>query len=246
MSLQAEQVKDLNIESLLFRTKDQSQTLIVAFANLMPDNSLAPFCYLESLKKYPVNQLFIRDTHKFMYLRGIDQALDSVHKLSEFLCQQMVQFGNQKTIFLGNSSGGYAAVLYGILTRPDVVLAFAPRTYLDKKNRKKHLDFRNPHIVDTVAQASRSYGFQRYLDLKKLDKHVRNHKTGFHLFWDRLYRIDDINASRMQSRNYFHHPYDQGGHLIAKHLRDMGVFDAYLQKILGPDNSSQGNTPKGV
>ncbi len=239
MSLEDIKVKDLSIKSSLFRTVDQSQVLIVAFANLMLDNSLAPFCYVESLKKYPVNQLFIRDTHKFMYLRGIDQTLNSVNKLLGFLRQQMAQFGNHKTIFLGNSSGGYAAVLYGILTRPDVVLAFAPRTYLDKKNRAKHSDFRNPHIVDMVAQASRHYGAQRYLDLKKLNQRIRNRKTVFHLFWDRQYRIDDINASRMKFRNIIHHPYDQGGHLIAKYLRDTGVFDAYLMKILDPNSSEQ-------
>jgi pimeloyl-ACP methyl ester carboxylesterase len=232
-------VKDLNIKSILFRDGDQRQVLIVAFANLMPDHSLAPFCYVESLKKYPVNQLFIRDMHKFMYLRGIDPVLDSVGKLSDFLRQKMDHLGGDKTIFVGNSSGGYAAMLYGILTQPDVVLAFAPRTYLNKKNREKHSDFRNPHIVDTVAQGSRKYRARKYLDLKKLNQRVRNHKTGFHLFWDRQYRIDDINASRMQFRNYFHHPYEQGGHMIAKYLRDTGVFDSILQGMLDPDNSEQ-------
>ena len=230
-------MKNLIIKSTLFRDGEQSQTLIVAFANLMPDNSMAPFCYLESLRKYPVNQLFIRDTHKFMYLRGIDPVYNSVDKLSDFLQQKMEQYGGDKTIFIGNSSGAYAAVLYGILTRPDVVLAFAPRTYLNKRNRVRYSDFRNPHIVDMVAHESRHYQARRYLDLRKLNKRLRNRQTCFHLFWDNQYRIDDINASRMQFQNFIHHPYEKGGHLIAKYLRDTGVFDSILQKMLDPDIS---------
>jgi pimeloyl-ACP methyl ester carboxylesterase len=206
--------------------------LLVAFANLIPDNSLAPFCYQESLKRYAVNKWFVRDLHKFMYLRGIDDSLDSVKKLASRLKKMMRAYGPEKTIFIGNSSGGYAAILYGLLTRPDDVLAFAPRTYLDRKNRERFDDTRNPHIVDVVAKESSKYRAHKYLDLQKLYDKKRPRRTRFHLYWDRNHRIDDINATRMSFPNVFLHPQDEGGHLIAKHLRDRELFHPIIKNVL--------------
>jgi hypothetical protein len=218
--------------SSTLETLKSSSILLVSFANLMPDNSLPPFCYVESLRRYPANKLFLRDLLKFMYLQGIDETCGSVKKLSRFLRKMMRRHGSKKSIFIGNSSGGYAALLYGILTRPDEVLAFAPRSYLDPINREKYDDRRNPHIVDEVARESSKYKADRYLDLRKVYLENRKSRTTFHLFWDTNHRIDDINARRMDFAGFVHHPYPAGGHLIAKYLRDEGIFDEIIKKSL--------------
>lgn len=220
------------MESHILEEAAASRVLIVVFANLMPDNTLPPFCYRESLKQYSVNKWFVRDLHKFMYLRGIDDLLDSVKKLAAKIRRMIRGYGSESTIFIGNSSGGYAALLYGILTRPQDVLAFAPRTYLDPENRARFDDSRNPHIVDRVAGESHRYGARKYLDLRELFRKTKPRRTRFHLYWDRNHRIDDINAARMSFPNVALHPQEGGGHLIARYLRDRQLFHPIIQKVL--------------
>ena len=65
--------------------------------------------------------IFIRDNKKQWYLEGINNNFNSIEKLEAFLIKETKGY---KTIMLGSSAGGYAAVLFGSLLKSEYILSF--------------------------------------------------------------------------------------------------------------------------
>jgi hypothetical protein len=65
--------------------------------------------------------IFIRDIQKQWYLKGINNKINSIEKLAEFLKAETEGY---KTIMLGSSAGGYAAVLFGSILNVEYMLSF--------------------------------------------------------------------------------------------------------------------------
>ncbi len=63
--------------------------------------------------------IFIRDLHKCWYAGGINDRIDSIDKLADFLSRICKDF---RTVVTGNSAGGYIASLLGYKLHVDFVL----------------------------------------------------------------------------------------------------------------------------
>jgi hypothetical protein len=89
--------------------------------------------------------IFIRDIQKQWYLGGINSSINNPVKLLEFLKEQTSGY---KTITLGSSAGGYAAVVYGQQLNAEMIYSFNGQFELEslikKSDEKKDpLIFRN-------------------------------------------------------------------------------------------------------
>lgn len=73
--------------------------------------------------KYADLHIFVRDIWCRYYFYGINNQVDSIVKLAEFI-KEMTQ-GYDKVIMIGSSAGGYAASLIGSLNKADYVLSFS-------------------------------------------------------------------------------------------------------------------------
>lgn len=71
--------------------------------------------------EYAQKHIFIRDIKKQWYLEGINDELNTPEKLKQFLYKETK---NYKTITIGSSAGGYAAVLYGQLLNSERTYCF--------------------------------------------------------------------------------------------------------------------------
>lgn len=71
--------------------------------------------------------IFIRDIYKQWYLHGINNKLNSIEKLADFLKNEIKGY---TAYFIGSSAGGYASVLLGGLLNVDRVYAFNNQFYL--------------------------------------------------------------------------------------------------------------------
>ncbi len=65
--------------------------------------------------------IFIRDIQKQWYLGGINALINSPKKLLDFLKLETIGF---KTITVGSSAGGYAAVIYGQQLNAEMIFSF--------------------------------------------------------------------------------------------------------------------------
>ncbi|MCR5715378.1 MAG: hypothetical protein K6G23_00845 [Lachnospiraceae bacterium] len=67
-------------------------------------------------------EIYVRDLWKAHYTLGINERISSLELLAEFIREQV---GGLKLITVGNSAGGYAAVLIGTLLHADYILDFS-------------------------------------------------------------------------------------------------------------------------
>lgn len=65
--------------------------------------------------------IFLRDIKKQWYLTGINQKIDCIEKLYDFLVEET---RNYKIITIGSSAGGFAAVLLGSMLNAELILTF--------------------------------------------------------------------------------------------------------------------------
>jgi len=65
--------------------------------------------------------IFLRDIKKQWYLTGINHEINSIEKLAAFLRKETKGY---KTIALGSSAGGYAAVLLGSMINAETIYTF--------------------------------------------------------------------------------------------------------------------------
>lgn len=101
-------------------------------------------------------ELYFRDIYKSWYVSGINENIDSIDKLVDFIKEQMPK--ESIIVTVGNSAGGYAAALIGTLINADYVFDFSGQFKLE--------DRRN----DYLKKFSRNVQYSRYFDLKELWK----------------------------------------------------------------------------
>jgi hypothetical protein len=104
--------------------------------------------------------IFIRDIYKQWYVTGINSKINCIDKLIEYLTGETK---NYKTIVAGNSAGGYAAVLIGILLDAHRIISIS-----GQYNLWPFVD-NAPLLKKFKEESSRS----KYYDLRELLKNSR-------------------------------------------------------------------------
>lgn len=104
--------------------------------------------------------IFVRDIFRQWYLEGINKDLNSTDKVKDFLESET---RGTKIITIGVSSGGYAAVLFGILLNAEHILTFSGQFSL-KEVLKESNGYYNP----IVYKYRNDNAVNRYYDLTDL------------------------------------------------------------------------------
>lgn len=107
-----------------------SDTLLVSFGGHFEDRRLGGFVFVNFLQqRFPhVDQLFLMDTHCSCYHKGVGGVSTNIDETVAFLQGKI--HGYDRVLFIGNSGGGYAALLFGALLHVHRVVAFVPPTLL--------------------------------------------------------------------------------------------------------------------
>lgn len=102
--------------------------LVVAFGGIKHGIGIGvpPFEFLRSLSAQGCDAIFLRDSSQAWYQLGIDGVASDVIGLACWLRTR--RRGYRRTVAIGNSMGGFAALLFGWLAEFDVTLAFNPQT----------------------------------------------------------------------------------------------------------------------
>lgn len=106
--------------------------------------------------------IFIRDIRKQWYIGGINTSLNSIPKLFEFLCEQIIGY---KVYVIGSSAGGFAAILFGSLLNADRVYAFNAQMNLCVIIKNS-----NPTIDPLLFENLNNPVNNQYFDLSKFIK----------------------------------------------------------------------------
>lgn len=216
-------------KSIAYNLTPEGTTLILAFAGLAGRMGIPLYEFQNILSTINAKQIFLRDNQKYWFHKGIPEAQGGIKGIKTFLEKIIKNISVTRLISIGNSGGGYSAILFGNLLSADEVHAFSPRTFLNPIKRLLTRDriFKRHYkkvIFNRVMQ-------KEYFDLKKvLLKNQGN--TKYHLYYSQFNRLDRIHCERMiKVPNVILHPYQYDKHDLAKYLKDKGELKIIMKKI---------------
>ena len=207
--------------------------LLVAFGGLAgAPMGLPPFEFRNLSESLSVMRLFVRDPAQAWYQRGLEGLTDDVKSTADHLAERIDHAGAKRVVMVGNSMGGYAALLFGALLDVDAVIAFAPQTFIGRWLRLRHRDGRWSRQVKRAQTAPRGRARQR--DLLPLLRGLAPARVAAQIHYGCDEPLDGVHAERLASLSWCHvegHPV--GGHTLVRHLRDGGRLDPMLRAALG-------------
>lgn len=177
-------------------------TTVVAFSGLAPRNHL--FEWTRSLAEIPANFVGVRDPHNAWY--QIDTAA-----IAQQVAAAIRIIGGRRTVCIGGSAGGFAAIMFGRMLRAHMTLAFSPQS--------------------ACGAAKRSLGDMRW---DEWCMHTPSCDLAGH--WDNAivhYAADDrwdaIHAGRLMADL---REWPTGGHDVARMLKEQGALHTALMEAV--------------
>lgn len=212
-----------------------SNALLVAFGGIGAGLGMPPFEFFRLAADIPTKKMFVRDLEQTWYQRGLPGISRDVRSTVAYLQDELARLKVERTVFVGNSMGAYAAILFGWLLDVDVVHAFAPQSFIGRLARLWNRDFRwraQMRRLHATPQLS-----DEYFDLRRvLSRHSR--KTVIHVHFPDGHRLDRLHSRRLGSHeSVVLHPYPHGAHNLIKQLRDAGELEALLRQSLRPEQA---------
>jgi hypothetical protein len=178
------------------------------------------------------SRILCRDPFGVWYHDGLGEELPGIRRLVECMREHIERLSPQTMLFVGNSVGGYAAILFGHLLAADAVHAFAPQTCLLPDYVKKNRRLDRPEKVDAYDRlwASREAEWD-WFDLNAvLERH--NGRTNYFIHHCEDSESDRAAAAWVASRRGVRTcTYPCDGHGVARYI----ARERLLYGILRPD-----------
>ena len=124
--------------SILEDFASDSNVLLVCFS-ARHINPRCRYHFLDLVASFPGKKLFIRDIQDVWYNKGLPGLTQNVEQTAGHLKNIIEQQNVAKVVFLGASSGGYAALLYGYLLQLNEIHAFGAQTQIPNNQEETKL-----------------------------------------------------------------------------------------------------------
>jgi acetyl esterase/lipase len=169
-----------------------------------------------------VKTVFVRDHAGAWYHRGVRGVGPDIASVAEHL--RTLTAGQGEIVMVGNSAGGYGALLFGALLGCEVH-AFAPQTFIDPALRKAHDDRRWENSVRALGDHMDT----GYSDLRGV---VAASNGRFHVYYPSSDRIDAIHAERLRGLPQVTlHATHYGAHGLVRALRSSGWLERFVNAL---------------
>jgi hypothetical protein len=200
-----------------------SRALLVAFGGIAGQMEMPPFEFFRHTGSLEVKRVFVRDLDQCWYQTGIRGLGDGVEATAEALISEAERAAVDRVVYTGNSAGGFAAILFGVLSGADAVVAFSPQTTLTSP---RHVRSRDRFEVMNRAIADR-----RFLDLRELIGAAPSVRIHVHYAkWNRLDRFHARRTRHLPSVTL--HPHSHVRHSLVRSLRDSGELRSIFREAL--------------
>lgn len=221
-------------------------TLVISFGFVAWDKR-PEFDFYGRLKKLeqtagsPINKILVRDCSNTWYQRNIPGLGNSITDVTDHLRKIIAAIAPGRVITIGQSMGGYAAVMFGTLLNVDKIIAFGPLSFLNSKEALTYHDHRWLTVMQAIESNPPSVW---HPDLPTLYRQMHS-KSELHVFFgtkpdegaSESVNLDVLHAFRYAALPNCHlHPFPASGHAVVQHLIDTRRINGILAKnILGID-----------
>lgn len=205
---------------------DGSPRLYLFFGGIAGAIGMPPFEFYRAAGILEYSKVFLRDPRQAWYQRGLPEVGESAADIGRFLESLILDSGCREVIFVGNSMGGYAALMFSAMLKTGRVIAFAPQTFIDAEQRMAHRDSRWAEQITALHQAPRP---DDILSLRPwIETKYPSLRASIHV--PAKDRLDRQHAEKLRGLEAVEiRSYDFGGHGLVKELRESGA----LADILG-------------
>ncbi len=172
---------------------------------------------------YDIQKVFIRDTALLYYQAGLPPVTNNILQTVTYLKNLITEMSPSRTVFIGQSVGGFAAILYGTYLNVDAVHAISALTDLSKPEY-----IFSKHVHAKMMETCSNEHFQ-------LSKHMENlhYQTTINLHFDETYEFDKMHAVFIEkNENVIQHRYAFGEHNLAMELRSNGKLLEIIEQEL--------------
>ena len=208
-----------------------STSALVAFGGRAGKFGMPPFEFARLTKDLPANRIFIRDLQQAWYHQGLPGIAPDLPGIASYLRKELRRLNVDRVLFVGNSMGGYAAILLGALVGVSTVHAFAPQTFIGYYHRLRYAEHRSARFVRNARRSSTAT--PALFDCRKVLSDSAG-TTEIHIHYCTSHRLDSIHAERLLGlKGVYLHPCPHGGHNVVKYVRDTGELRRIFECELG-------------
>jgi len=191
----------INESSFIIKGNDP-ETLVVSFAGHdIVFGGIPRFEFVNFFEKNfnNIDRQFYIDKNKTSYHEGIVGISKNIEETASYLEKQIQGYKN--VLFLGVSSGGYAAILFGSLLKVKNVLAFIPQTI----RRDKDIDEKYRDLHPYINNSTKYYLFGDLSVKNPNDPHHISHLTRVSDYQNVfITKQKDFNLKRMRDNGMLH------------------------------------------
>lgn len=202
-----------------------SPRLLLIFGGIAGGMGMPPFEFVKAAGALDARRIFLRDPAQAWYQFGLPTIPGGLTGLADYIRRQIEASGAQDVRFVGNSMGGYAALMMCALVGTGSAIVFAPQTQISAASREAMGDRR------WSAQLSRLHGqlpADAVLDLPDwLARQRPDLRAEVHV--STTDALDLRHAEALAGLPGVHiHRHAFAGHNLVRALRDQGRLPALL------------------
>jgi hypothetical protein len=225
-------------EGLSRDLEPSADVLVVTFGGLSNSvGEIPPFEFGRVLDRVgPAKKLFLRDHEQAWYHRGVRGVAPDIEGVAAALREEIDAVGPARTVFLGSSAGGYAALLFGSLLGATTIHVFGAQSFVSPTLRLAHRDarWRRPWLALLRSGDYR----RRYGDLRATVGRDAGAPGSVVAHYCAADRLDRVHAERLGEAPAVElRAYPEGGHNVVKRLRDEGRLEPLLAEVLSAEGA---------
>lgn len=204
-----------------------SEKLYFIFGGVVAGVGMPPFEFCRSSKIVNENRIFLRDASQSWYQNGLFGIGNDIYSVIRFVESKIEQLSPREIFLVGNSMGGYAAILVAAALGKGKVICFAPQTFISLSGKLANLDWRWCRKI--VSTYFGSFGKDHVWDVRPLVARCGG-RVRIDIFVSSRDRLDCAHAARLREFEQVSiHEFVSGGHGVVRYLRDAGLLPEILR-----------------
>ena len=155
-----------------------------------------PFEFVKTTKYAAYHKIFVRDHSGAWYNRGLRNRTKNIPETVDFLRAKIDEVNVDKIVCVGNSAGGFGALMFATYLEADVCHAFSPQTIVDAEQCEEW----DRRFIARMRKITRDNRIEsKILDLRAVIGQSK--RTKYFIHYCAKSKVDQIHATRLEGYN---------------------------------------------